>query len=137
MKHNKYIYGVIEVLIFPVVFLLAYTIFSDEYLFGWAIHNWKFYLILSIIPLLLLFFEKQLISVFMSTGIVVGLFIGNYLGDLIRKFNMAKVAEGMTNQEIAKLHHNPGFSIWIVIILLSIIMGVIVQTTISKRRANT
>ena len=136
MKHNKYIYWVIEVLIFSAVFLLAYTIFSDEYLFGWATHNWKLYLILSIIPLLLLFFKKQLVSVFMGTGIVVGLFIGNYLGDLIRKLNMEKVVEGMTNQEIARLHHDPGFSIWIVIILLSIIIGVIVQTIISKRRVN-
>lgn len=137
MKHSKYIYGVIEVLIFSAVFLLAYTVFSDEYLFGWATHNWRFYLILNIIPLLLLFFKKQLVSVFMSTGIIVGLFIGNYLGDLIRKLNMAKVVEGMTNQEIGRLHHDPGFSIWVVIILLSIIIGVIVQIIISKRRANT
>lgn len=136
MKHNKYIYWVIEVLILSAVFLLAYTIFSDEYLFGWATHNWKFYLILSIIPLLLLFFKKQLVSVFMSTGIVVGLFIGNYLGYLIRKLNMAKVVEGMTSQEIARLNHDPGFSIWIVIILLSIIIGVIVQTIILKRKVN-
>ena len=137
MKHNKYIYGVIEVLILSVAYLLAYTIFSNECLFGWITHNWKFYLILSIIPLLLLFFKKQLVSVFMSTGIVIGLFIGNYLGDLIIKLNMAKVVGGMTNQEMARLHHDPGFSIWIVIILLSIIIGVIVQTIISKRRANT
>ncbi len=137
MKHNKYIYVVIEVLIFSAVFLLAYTVFNNEYLFGWAIHNWKFYLILSIIPLLLLFFKKQLVSVCMSIGVIVGLFIGNYLGDLIRKFNMSRITEGMTNQEIARLHLNHGFSIWIVIILLSIIIGVIVQTIISKRGANT
>lgn len=81
-------------------------------------------------------FKKQLVSAFMSTGIVVGLFIGNYLGDLIRKLNMEKVVEGMTNQEIVRLHHDPGFSIWAVIILISIIIGVMVQTIISKRRAN-
>lgn len=137
MKYNKYICGVIEVLIFSTVFLLGYTIFSGEYLFGWAIHNWKFYLILSVIPLLLLLFNKQLVSVSISAGIVLGLFIGNYLGAFIRKLNMAKVVEGMTNQEKARLHLNHGFSIWIVIILLSIIIGVIVQTIISKRRTNT
>ncbi|MDF5361733.1 hypothetical protein P3687_25780, partial [Vibrio parahaemolyticus] len=85
------------------------------------------------IVLFLLFLNKQLVSAFMTTGIVVGVFIGNYLGKIIKGINEAKIIEGMKAEEVYRLHHNPGFEIWISIIFLFIIIGIIVQITYNRR----
>ncbi|WIV12717.1 hypothetical protein [Proteiniborus sp. MB09-C3] len=127
MKRNKYIYAIIEVFILVVIALLAFTVLNTEYLFEWAAHNWNFYLFLGAIALLLLFLNKRFVSAFMTTGIVVGIFVGNYLGRLIKGFNEGKIVEGMKAEEVYRLRHHPGFEIWIGVILLSIVIGIVMQ----------
>lgn len=127
LKINRSIQVYIELIVFSFVFLLAATIFKDEYLFGWAIHNWTFFLILCLVPLFLVLINKRLISTFMSIGIVGGLFIGNYLGDYLRAINIAKITPEISNQEIAKLHLDPGFFIWIAIIIGFAIVSVLAE----------
>ncbi|MGF7060662.1 hypothetical protein [Brassicibacter mesophilus] len=134
MKQKRNIYVIIEIIILAVVALLVFTVLNTEYLFEWAAHNWKFYFILVVIVLLLIFLNKQLISAFMTAGIVVGIFVGNYLGKLIKGLNEAKIVEGMKAEEVYRLHHNPGFEIWIGIILLSIIIGIITQIAATRKR---
>lgn len=134
MKRKKYMYLIIEVIILAVVALLAFTVLNTEYLFQWAAHNWKFYLVLGVIALLLIFPNKQFISAFMTTGIVLGIFLGNFLGGAIKGLNEGKIVEGMGAEEVYRLQHHPGFEIWMGIILLSIIIGVVIHITISKKR---
>ncbi|CCQ93819.1 conserved membrane hypothetical protein [[Clostridium] ultunense Esp] len=136
MKQNNYIYAIIEVLILVVVLLVACTVLNSEYLFGWAAHNWKFYLVLSSTALLFLFLNKRLVSAFMTIGITTGIFVGNYLGALIKTYNESKILDGMKAEEIYRLRHHPGFEIWIGIILLFIVIGAIMQITVKKKRAN-
>ena len=126
---KRSMYAIIKIIILAVIALLAFTVLNTEYLFEWVAHNWKFYFILVGIVLFLLFLNKQLVSAFMTTGIVVGIFIGNYLGKLIKVINEAKIIEGMKAEVVYRLHHNPGFEIWIIIILLSIVIGIVVQST--------
>lgn len=57
-------YVISEVVILAVVSLLASTVFNTEYLFKWMAHNWKFYSVLGMIALLLIFLNKQFISAF-------------------------------------------------------------------------
>ncbi|NMR95756.1 hypothetical protein HKB01_00450, partial [Vibrio parahaemolyticus] len=83
MKQKRSVYAIIEIIILAVIALLAFTVLNTENLFGWVAHNWEFYFILVGIVLFLLFLNKQLVSAFMTTGIVVGVFIGNYLGKII------------------------------------------------------
>ncbi len=136
MKQTKYMYGVIEGIILAVVALLAFTVTKDEYLFGWIAHNWKFYLALCSAALLLLFFNKRIASAFMTVGIVSGIFIGNYLGNAVKKTNESKLVEGMKAEDIWRLRHHPGFEIWIGIILISVVIGAIVQIVLSKKGKN-
>jgi hypothetical protein len=136
MKLNKYIYAIIEVLLLAVIALLAFTVLNTEYLFGWAAHNWKFYLILGGIALLPLFLNKQIVSAFTATGIAVGIFIGNFLGRSIMIFNEGKIIKGMKTEDVHRLHHHPGFEIWIGVILLFISIGIIVQLILAKKRVN-
>jgi len=72
----------------------------------------------------------------MTIGITTGIFAGNYLGGLIKGYNESKIVEGMRAEEIYRLRHHPGFEIWIGIILLFIVIGIIVQITVTKKRAN-
>lgn len=136
MKQNKYIYAIFEFLILALVLLISFTVLNSEYLFGWAAHNWKFYLILSSVALLFLFLKKRLVSVFMTIGITTGIFVGNYLGALIKSYNESKILDGMKAEEIYRLRHHPGFEIWIGIIILFIVIGAIMQIAVKKKRSN-
>ncbi|MBU5439120.1 hypothetical protein KQI42_13950 [Tissierella sp. MSJ-40] len=136
MKRNKYIYAIIEVFILVVIALLAFTFLNTEYLFQWVAHNWKFYLVLSAIVPLLLFLNKQFVSAFMTIGIVFGIFVGNFLGRSIKTFNEGKIVEGMKAEEVYRLQHHPGFEIWIGVILLSIVVGIVMQIATTKKSTN-
>lgn len=133
MQRNKYRYLIFELLILGIVLLISFTALNSEYLFGWIARNWKFYLVLSSIALFLLLMKKKLVSVFMTIGITTGIFVGNYLGALIKGYNERKIIDGMKMEEIYRLKHHPGFEIWIGIILLSIGIGVIIQIAIKKK----
>ena len=69
----------------------------------------------------------------MSIGIVGGLFIGNYLGDYLRAINIAKITPEMSNQEIANLHLNYGFIIWIAIIIGFVVISAITEILMRKK----
>lgn len=131
MNRSTQVY--IELIVFSLVFLLAATILKEEYLFGWAIHNWTFSLVLCLVPLFLILINKRMVSTFMSIGIVGGLFIGNYLGDYLRTLNVAKITPEMSNQEIANLHLNHGFVIWIAIIIGFVIVALIAEFLVRKK----
>ena len=77
--------------------------------------------------------KKRLISVFMTIGITTGIFVGNYLGALIKGYNEQKIIDSMKMEEIYRLRHHPGFEIWIGIILLFIVIGAIIQIAIKKK----
>lgn len=70
---------------------------------------------------------------FMTSGIVIGIFTGNYMGNLIKVFNEAKIVEGMGAEEVWRLRHHPGFKIWIGVILLSIVIGFAKEIVHQKR----
>ncbi|MTI67434.1 MAG: hypothetical protein FH753_12690 [Firmicutes bacterium] len=133
MKEKKYMYVIIEAIILSVIALLTFTVFNSEYLFKWVAHNWIFYLVLGVIALSMTILNKQFISAFMTVGIVIGIFVGNYVGRSIKLLNESKIVEGMKAEEVYRLRHHPGFEIWISIILLSIIIGIIMQIIITKK----
>ena len=107
MKRNKNIYAIFVALILAVIALLSFTVLNTEYLFKWAAHNWKFYLLLSMIALLLFFLDKRFVSAFMSTGISVGIFVGNFLGRAMKRLNERKIVEGMKAEEITDFNIIP------------------------------
>ena len=128
---------IVELMFFSMVFFTAATLFKDEYLFGWITKNWTFYLSLSLLALILLAKGKKHLSMWMSGGIVFGVFIGNYLGKWIMLDNIEKINQSMDAQEVAMLNQNPGFIIWLVVILISIGIGTINQIIIKRKKTIT
>lgn len=131
---QKYIETGIEILLLGAVELLALTVLNGEYLFGWAAHNWSFYLILSAIPILLTLFNKTKAGIIIATGITGGIFVGNYLGNYIKEANTRKIIEGMTGEELHRISQHPGFVIWMIILIVSLLIGSVVQMIITKGR---
>ncbi|HKM39486.1 MAG TPA: hypothetical protein VJ036_04370 [bacterium] len=127
MKQKKGTYAIVEATALSLIALLSFTILNKEYLFGWAAHNWLFYLILAVIPVLLLLSNWHFVSALMTAGIVLGLFGGNYLGNSIQMFNAAKITAAMPPDQVARLHYHPGFKIWILTILLFTSLGISLQ----------
>lgn len=72
----------------------------------------------------------------MAIGITNGIFIGNYLGALIKNYNESKIFNDMNVGEIYRLGHHPGFGIWIGTILLFIVIGAIMQIVVKKKIEN-
>lgn len=131
---QKYIETGIEILLLGAVELLALTVLNGEYLFGWAAHNWSFYLILSAIPILLTLINKAKAGIIIAAGIIGGIFVGNYLGNYIKEANARKIIEGMTGEELHRISQHPGFVIWMIILILSLMIGAVVQMIITKGR---
>ncbi len=131
---QKFIYAVIEVIILVLVELLGFTVLSQEYLFGWAAHNWIFYLVLGVAVLVLIFFKKVIVSVCMTAGITLGIFIGNFLGNVIKIYNESKIVESMTREEVYRLQHHPGFEIWMGTIFVSMVVGFFIHIISAKKR---
>lgn len=133
MKQKKCTYVITETIILALIAVLAFTVLNNEYLFGWAAHNWKFYLFLAGIALLPIIWDKRLLSALITTGIVVGIFAGNYIGSLIKVLNEAKIVEGMRAEQVYRLRHHPGFEIWICAIILFAVIGFIVETIDTRK----
>ncbi len=132
MKRNKPMYGIVQGLVLVLTFLLASTMLNSEYLFQWADQNRLFYLALCVVPLVLLLLNKNLMSAFITMGIVAGIFIGNYLGGWINTYNESKITAIMSAEEVARLRHHPGFEIWMGVILTSAVIGMIAQRFYAK-----
>lgn len=135
MKNNNVKFGVMEVLSLAGIYILAATFFNSEYLFNWIAHNRTFYFLLCGIPLMLLLFNKKLVSASITIGITGGVFIGNYLGRWINNYNEGRITAGMSAEEVARLQHHPGFEIWMGVIFIALVIGVIIQRVIARKYA--
>lgn len=135
---NKIIYNYfIEILLLAAIAMLSFSYLNSEYLFQWAAHNWVFSLILCLAALLPLLFNKRIVSAFLTAGISIGIFAGNYIGGLIKEHNISKITDGMSAEEIHRLRSHPGFGIWIAIILVFLVIGVGLQFIAARKRKRT
>lgn len=120
----------LDILIFSslsALLLACMTFLSDKYLFNWIAFNYKFYLTLCIVILLLVIKEKYTIALFMNIGIIVGTFIGQYLGDYLRYLSMLKIDTLTSAEEVSRLSLHHGFTILIIILFISLIVGLIFE----------
>lgn len=134
MIKNKYLVLFAEIVVLAVIALLAFTVLNSQYLFGWAAHNWAFYLILGLMPIFLVLLNKPIYSTFMCLGIAVGIFAGNYIGGIIKVYNESKITESMPAEEVYRLEHHPGFQIWLGVILLFLIVGIAVSFYLQRKK---
>ena len=58
--------------------------------------------------LILILCQKPLPAFFVTAGNIIGVVIGQFLGDLIRTENIKKITDTMNPQQIYELHNHPG-----------------------------
>ena len=103
---RKVCYLSTQCLIYIFTFILFSRYFKHVYLFGWLSHNKCLYLSVGIIILLLTTFKSERLGYVLAFGNLVGLIVGHYLGELIRKINMSKITGMMDEQMKYKLSKN-------------------------------
>jgi hypothetical protein len=126
-----------EIVLFILLYILSKTVFAETYLFAWAAHRWYRYVFFFMPAALFALYNKYKLSISLLVGTVVGLFTGNYLGDYIVGLNKAKIAAGaenLSNEQIYRLSHHPGFEIWIGIVLAALLVGLILEVISESRK---
>lgn len=112
-RHNNYCL-IATIAIFLILYLVSKIYLRNLYLFEWTQRHC--YLGIWIIAIGLILLNKTLISAFISVGNVVGIFLGQYMGDWIRKITMSQITAGMEPETVYQLQHHPGVEIWLLTI---------------------
>ena len=122
----------VTLLIYFLIFYLSHTLFQD-YLFVWTAQNKYCYI--WVLSLLLILMQKPLISYCITLGNILGIFIGQYLGDHLRAVSMSRITQYSTAEEQWHLSLHYGVVIWIIVILRASVVGLLytfyVKTTCS------
>lgn len=117
--------GVLNLLAFLTVYVLSKCFWGDIYLFEWTSRHSYCYLWLIVIALVI--FKKYIVAISITSGNIVGIVAGQWIGDAIRENNMKKIVDGMSNGERYYLMLHQGVFIWIITILIFIISGCIIE----------
>lgn len=121
----------VTLLIYFLIFYLSHTLFQD-YLFVWTAQNKYCYI--WVLSLMLILMQKPLISYCITLGNILGIFIGQYLGDHLRAVSMSKITQYSTAEEQWHLSLHYGVLIWIIVIVLVSAIGLIYSIYMKKHR---
>lgn len=122
---------IIQFMIFIILYAVSVTVFSNKYLYKWtADHK---YLYIWIIILILTIYRQHIIALLLTCGNVIGVLIGQSLGDYIRNENMKKITEIMTAEQVYHLQKHYGFVIWILTLFAFLVIGTIIQKIIIQK----
>lgn len=109
--------------IFIGIYIISRLFLKELYWFNWTSHSK--YLYIWVVALILIHFEKYIISYSITFGNIGGIFLGQFVGDAIKAKNMLKIEPGMDVEQIYHLQHHPGFEIWACSILACLAIGTI------------
>lgn len=113
---TRFLYSIITIIVFLSLYLISKLFFSKSYLLEWTARH--MYMGIWIIAIILLLFNKIKIGFSITIGNILGILIGQFLGDWIRHKNMLKTTTN-TKPEIAyRLQHHLGVEIWILTLFL-------------------
>ena len=112
----------VTLLIYFLIFYLSHTLFQD-YLFVWTAQNKYCYI--WVLSLLLILMQKPVISYCITLGNILGIFIGQYLGDHLRAVSMSRITQYSTAEEQWHLSLHYGVLIWIIVIVLASVVGLL------------
>ena len=132
---NKTIALIASAAVFGILYLLSMTLLNKVYLFKWAAHN--LYCYEWAIAAVLIVFDKLIVSYFVTFGNLVGILIGQLLGDLIRSQRMKLITPETTSNEEYFLSYHYGALIWMITILVCLAAGIAAQIISGKRKQNT
>ena len=110
---------------FLLLHILSSTVLRDVYLFEWM--RRENYLFVWIIVAVVALFGKYYAAGIITGGYIVGIIVGQVLGDFINTQTIKKITDDMPYEQVDSLMSHYGFQIWAVVFLISIIVACIVQ----------
>lgn len=116
---------ILQLTTFIILYLLSNTVFKNVYLYKWTADHLYLYIWIPVIILTIL--NKKYISLSLTIGNLVGIIIGELLGEYIRNENIKKITEITPPHEVYRLQSHYGFFIWLLILLTFLIAGILVQ----------
>ncbi len=116
---------IVVVSLFLSIYLITVFFFRNYYVFEWTARH--HYLYLWLLGIFLTYTEKDDYAVVLSIANIVGIIIGQFLGDYLRAQNMMKITEQLDNETIYRLSNHDGVLIWIAIIVISMVIFSIVK----------
>ena len=112
--------------------ILSMTLLHDVYTFGWMADHLYCY---TWIPVLLLIaFDKTLLSYFITFGTVAGTIVGELLGKFIKGQRMSQITPDMKVEEIHERSLHYGVLIWLITIVAFIAVGIMLSIIHNRRK---
>ena len=110
--------------------VMSMTVLKNAYMFEWMGRNCYCYTWVLVILLVLV--DKTLVANFVTFGTLLGVVIGELLGNILWERNMSKITSDMSveQQHYLSLHH--GVLIFVITLLKFVAMGVILDIILRK-----
>ncbi|MDO5726051.1 MAG: hypothetical protein Q4P29_07140 [Tissierellia bacterium] len=116
-------YAALLLLPFLILFIISKTLLKDLYLFEWTSRH--LYLYIWVLVLAFVLTDNKILAKAIVYGNIAGIIIGQFLGDFIRNQNISKITSDMNAEQIYRMHKHPGFQIWIIVMIISIVISLI------------
>lgn len=123
MRMNKKIllHIIIQLLIFVGLFSISRSLLYNIYLYEWTSKH--LYCGTWIIMLILCVRKKVDVAWFITAGNVLGIVIGQLLGDFIKNIRMKKITVETSAEDVYQLSHHYGVFIWILFVFIIFLVG--------------
>lgn len=120
---KKLISFVIALAVYVGLQILSMTLLKDVYMFEWMGRN--LYCYIWVLSVLLIIFDRTLLSSFVTLGTLIGTILGHFLGSFILKITTSQITSDMDPGKIYNLSCHKGVFIFVITFLVIFIVGVI------------
>jgi len=115
----------LQLLSFVILYILGNTVLQNVYLIKWAAHN--YFLFIWILVIIFSLLQKKYISFAITIGNLIGIIIGQLLGDMIRNKRILMINDAMDEGQKYFLSHHYGAFIWFITVIIFLVTGIILE----------
>lgn len=121
---------VLQLLVFLLAFLVSLYLLPDWYVCKWTAKS--FYCFIWVIMIILCIRNKCDVGWGITIANVLGIVVGQVLGQEIKNLGIAKINEATSNERTYQLSKNYGVVIWGIFIIVAFIIGEILHRKRTK-----
>lgn len=125
ISNKVMIQTIIQLLVFLGLFLISRSLLKNIYLFEWT--SRYLYCCIWIIVLVLCIRKKINMAWFITVGNVVGIVLGQLLGEVIKNFRMKEITVKTSAEEAYQLSQHYGVPIWALTIFVTLVAGELIH----------
>ncbi len=129
--NKKFITYLLVALPFIIIYILSKIYFTEYYLFEWTTRH--YYCYIWVLAFVLILFKKELYSFALSISNVLGIVIGQFLGDFLRNQNMLAITSETDNETIYRLSQHKGVMIWIITMMITIAVVYVINYIVRRK----